>query len=90
VEWLASFSNWESKLSSRTEYEMMAPGVQIYSTLPEGKYAAWNGTSMAAPVVAGVAALVRTKFPEKKYLFFEIHHGASGGNGSFQVWKVLF
>ncbi|MDB4622809.1 S8 family serine peptidase, partial [Akkermansiaceae bacterium] len=64
-EWLAVFSNWDSNPGSRIEYEMMAPGVQIYSTLPEGKYAAWNGTSMAAPIAAGVAALVRTKFPEK-------------------------
>ncbi|MDB4776695.1 S8 family serine peptidase, partial [Akkermansiaceae bacterium] len=63
--WLTCFSNYDTKPRSLIEYEMMAPGMQIYSTLPEGKYAAWNGTSMAAPVVAGVAALVRTKFPEK-------------------------
>ncbi|MGC6467149.1 MAG: S8 family serine peptidase, partial [Akkermansiaceae bacterium] len=32
-EWLVGFSNWDSRPSSRIEYEMMAPGFQIYSTL---------------------------------------------------------
>jgi subtilisin len=39
------------------ELELMAPGVDIESTIPGG-YASYNGTSMAAPHVSGVAALV--------------------------------
>ncbi|MFN3371956.1 MAG: S8 family serine peptidase [Chloroflexus sp.] len=40
-----------------------APGDQIVSTVPGGQYGTWSGTSMAAPHVAGVVALVRTQRP---------------------------
>ena len=38
----------------------MAPGHEIYSTIPGGKYAFMSGTSMSAPMVSGLAALVMT------------------------------
>lgn len=40
-----------------------APGDQIVSTVPGGQYGTWSGTSMAAPHVAGVVALVRAQRP---------------------------
>ena len=40
------------------QLELMAPGVEILSTVPNNSYASYNGTSMASPHVAGVAALV--------------------------------
>ncbi|MBL7178161.1 MAG: S8 family serine peptidase [Desulfobacteraceae bacterium] len=61
-DYLAFFSNWDCIAQNPIEYELMAPGVDIWSTLPSTQYAAWDGTSMAAPVISGIAALVRTKF----------------------------
>ena len=55
----ASFSNYGSTI------DVMAPGVGIYSTLPVGNntYGNKKGTSMATPMVAGLAALVKSHFP---------------------------
>ncbi|MBI3928161.1 MAG: S8 family serine peptidase [Armatimonadetes bacterium] len=44
--------------------DVAAPGVSILSTVPGGGYEAWNGTSMATPHVAGVAALIASEYPE--------------------------
>jgi len=55
----ASFSNFGKK-----EVDVFAPGVKIYSTIPGGNtYGEAQGTSMASPVVAGVAALVLEYYP---------------------------
>jgi subtilisin family serine protease len=55
----ASFSNY-----GKTTVDVFAPGVNINSTIPDSKYAAYNGTSMASPVVAGLAALIRSYYPK--------------------------
>jgi cell wall-associated protease len=55
----ASFSNYGKK-----EVDVFAPGTKIYSTLPGGNnYGTEQGTSMAAPVVTGVAALIMEYYP---------------------------
>jgi subtilisin family serine protease len=46
--------------------ELMAPGDRIVSSVPGGGYGVWRGTSMAAPVVSGIAALVRNRYPTLK------------------------
>lgn len=55
----ASFSNYGKK-----NVDIFAPGVQIYSTFPDDRYQKISGTSMASPATAGVAALVRSYYPE--------------------------
>jgi len=43
-------------------YELQAPGVGIYSTVPNGNYRSYNGTSMSVPLVAGgISALLHAK-----------------------------
>jgi subtilisin family serine protease len=54
----ASFSNY-----GRTQVDVFAPGVDIYSAVAGGKYKRESGTSMASPVVAGVAAFLMSYYP---------------------------
>jgi subtilisin family serine protease len=44
--------------------DVFAPGVGIYSCLPGSKYGEESGTSMASPVVTGLAALIREYYPK--------------------------
>lgn len=55
---VASFSNYGKK-----NVDIFAPGLEIYSTVPKDEYESIQGTSMAAPEVAGVAALIRSYYP---------------------------
>ena len=58
---VATFSNY-----GKENVDIFSPGVDIYSTTPGSKYDSFSGTSMASPVTAGVAALLRSYFPELK------------------------
>lgn len=55
---VASFSNYGKKT-----VDLFSPGVDIYSTTPKNEYKDASGTSMAAPVTAGVAAVLKSYYP---------------------------
>ena len=84
---LASFSNYDDdgpSFSSEISldepdgfnYELKAPGTQILSTLPNGKYGELQGTSMASPLVAGaISALMMVKqYDSQERLWAELLH----------------
>ena len=78
----ANFSNY-----GKINVDIFAPGVDIYAPIPENKYEALSGTSMAAPSTAGVAALIRGYYPnlsakEVKYILMN-----SGVKINFEVIK---
>ena len=90
---MAGFSNYDpdgpiySEFSEEQQYnyELRAPGVQILSTFPGGRYKNLNGTSMACPMVAGaISRLIQCKeILSKEILFGDlIHTRVAGGLGN--------
>ncbi|MFZ4708002.1 MAG: S8 family serine peptidase, partial [Bacteroidales bacterium] len=48
-------------------YEMKAPGTNILSTIPNGNYRVYQGTSMAAPILSGSLAMYKILFPTESH-----------------------
>jgi len=59
---VASFSNYGTNA-----VDVFAPGVSIYTTNLNGEYISVDGTSFAAPIVAGLAALIWSYYPQFSY-----------------------
>ena len=89
----AYFSNY-----GKINVDIFAPGVDIYSTVPNNKYKFQSGTSMASPVVSGVASLIMSYFPKlsaKKVkeiilesgIDIDVKIGNLGGNKHFREYS---
>ena len=82
---MSIFSNYDHYPYDNIEYEVYACGEQIYSLFPNNKYVQMSGTSMASPAVAGIAALLRSKFMDRevystKFIFSQlVNYTAAGG-----------
>ncbi|MCH7761207.1 S8 family serine peptidase [candidate division TA06 bacterium] len=64
---VASFSSGGTLIADNHQYvvpDLVAPGVDVYSSVMGGGYEAWDGTSMATPIVSGIAALILEKYPD--------------------------
>lgn len=81
---LAYFSNYGKKT-----VHIAAPGAGILSTLPNNEYGSLSGTSMAAPHVAGLTAIIASHFPDLKYAGIKNLVLAGGQKVSSLSEKVL-
>lgn len=83
----ASFSNTVQDVG----YGIAAPGVNIYSTTPNNEYKSFNGTSMAAPHVAGLVGMMKSIFPEMttKDAYFILDKTGASTDDNHKTGKLI-
>jgi thermitase len=82
-----SFSNTAGKLTQ----VLAAPGQDIFSSLPNGQYKAQSGTSMAAPLVAGLAAILKAMNPDlsPSAIYQQLKQSATDAPDALSTGKII-
>jgi subtilisin family serine protease len=85
--WRCAFSNF-----GRFSVDVAAPGTDVVSTVPDGGFATFDGTSMAAPHVSGVAGLLLADHPDWGYAEIKnaIMNSADRPSSLKSAWSPLF
>lgn len=81
---ISTFSNYDHAPYhyNQYEYDCYACGEEIISTWPGNKYARLSGTSMSSPVVSGIAALLRSAYPDRETFSNKFIHSQLTNTGT--------
>ena len=79
------FTNYDVTGFNGVEYELYAPGDSIMSTLPDNRYGILSGTSMAAPMVSAMAAILRSEFPDRDRHSTKFIYGQLASTSDYQA-----
>lgn len=77
----------DSSVNHADMVDVLAPGVQIRSAVPDNSYAVFSGTSMATPHVAGAIALLKSEYPNATADELEVAMESTGIESSLSTWS---